>query len=108
MLSQIMSLVRIFTSWPFFKRKFKSLSNLALLLVTSIIATLSASGSSAAENVFSGSDIQELVGSYCVVCHSDTAMIAGMSLEHIDFARPGMGLDALDSLQPFSTFRLNR
>ena len=97
-LSRIMSLVRIFTSWPFFKRKFKSLSNLALLLVTSIIATLSASGSSAAENVFSGSDIQELVGSYCVVCHSDTAMIAGMSLEHIDFARPGSHAEILEKM----------
>lgn len=66
---------------PLFKKKFKSLSNLALLLVTSIIATLSASGSSASEDIFNSSFMQELVGSYCVVCHSDTAMTAGLSLE---------------------------
>ena len=98
MLGPIMSLIRIFTSRPLFESKFKSLSDLALLLVTSLFVLLPAIGSSASEDVFNSSSMQELVGSYCVVCHSDAAMIAGLSLEHIDFVSPGNHAEVLEKM----------
>ena len=93
-----MTLLRFFTSGPLFKRKFESLSKLAMALVISIFALLPASGITASEDEFNSSSMQELVRTYCTVCHSDTAMTAGLSLENIDFVRPGSHAEILEKM----------
>ncbi len=75
-----------------------SFSNPALFLALSIFALLTASRGTASEDDFNSSSMQELVGSYCVICHSDAAMTAGLSLENIDFVRPGSHAEILEKM----------
>lgn len=45
-------------------------------------------GASAIEDSFTASAMNEVVNTYCVFCHSDTAMMGGMSLQQVDFENP--------------------
>lgn len=93
-----MSLAAVLKCRPFVDGKLKPASNLALLLSSLVFALLPAVGSSASEDDFSSSSMQELVETYCVVCHSDTAMTAGLSLEHLDFASPASHAELLEKI----------
>lgn len=66
-------------------------SNSILFLAVSYIAALNSSSAIAAESSFPITDISlseqnAMIENYCVICHLDTAMNGGLSLEHFDAA----------------------
>lgn len=72
---------------------FTSLAFTALIFVTQ-----SAFGSAAGEDSITAAGMEELIGTYCVVCHSDVVMTGGLSLEHIDFTRLGNHAELLEKV----------
>jgi len=51
---------------------------------------------STSEESFAASDMQEVVNSYCIACHSDVLATAGFSLQSVDFTNPGIHAEALE------------
>ena len=64
----------------------------ALLLVGSMVVRATslpvAPSVSSARAPYTPADATELLNTYCVKCHGDDAMVAGLSLEHFDTAKP--------------------
>ncbi len=52
----------------------------------------------AADADFSATQMQQLVNQYCLACHNDTLATADLSLQQIDFARPGEHAQALEAV----------
>ncbi|MDE0081082.1 MAG: DUF1592 domain-containing protein [Gammaproteobacteria bacterium] len=58
----------------------------------------SASRAPAGQDPFTASDVQEVVDTYCLVCHDDASRTGGLSLESIDFTNPGAHAEALEAM----------
>ncbi|NQV68820.1 MAG: DUF1592 domain-containing protein [Pseudohongiella sp.] len=74
---------------------------LAILLVLLAfwgVVSLSQSTSQDSDAAFAASDMQQVVNSYCLVCHSDALASGGFSLQHVDFARPGNHAEDLEKV----------
>ena len=58
----------------------------------------SAARATAGQDPFTAADVQELVDTYCVVCHDDATRTGGLSLEPIDFTNPGAHAEPLEAM----------
>ncbi|MFM1897212.1 MAG: hypothetical protein RLZZ385_2286 [Pseudomonadota bacterium] len=47
---------------------------------------------------FTAAAMQEMVASYCLACHNDVLPTAGLSLQGIDFSRPGQHAEVLEKV----------
>ena len=54
--------------------------------------------SAAAQQAFGANDMQQMVNSYCLACHSDALATSGLSLQQIDFANPGANAETLEAV----------
>lgn len=54
--------------------------------------------SATAQQAFDANDMQQVVNSYCLACHSDALATAGLSLQQIDFANPGAHSEILEAV----------
>lgn len=51
-----------------------------------------------AQPEFAAADMQQVVNQYCLACHNDALATADLSLQHIDFARPGDHAEILEEV----------
>jgi len=52
----------------------------------------------AAQQAFAADDMQQVVNQYCLACHNDALATSGLSLQQIDFSRPGQHADVLERM----------
>ena len=61
-------------------------------------ASLPSAPSFVASEPFSASDVEEVVESYCVVCHNETLTSGGLALDAVDFTNPSAYAEPLEKM----------
>ncbi|MEQ8955063.1 MAG: DUF1587 domain-containing protein, partial [Gammaproteobacteria bacterium] len=71
-------------------------SGSVLLLLAAILSLPAQRTPANAQAVFGAADMQQLVNQYCLACHNNALATSGLSLQGLDFSRPGEHADIME------------
>ncbi len=63
-----------------------------------VFGVFAAASSQAQEAAFSAAEMRQTVNTYCLACHNDFLLEADLSLQSVDFSRPGEYADELERM----------